>query len=75
MVTTTGPFLCRCRIDKGRVIHCRPHDMAEYALAAFEYVRDFLASHSMEKTSDEILKREAVLPHIDHILAKSRTDE
>jgi hypothetical protein len=35
----------------------------------------FLAGHPMEKTSDEILKREAVLAHIDHILAKSRTDE
>jgi hypothetical protein len=35
--------------------------MTEYALAAFEYVRDFLASHSMEKTSHEILKRKAVL--------------
>jgi hypothetical protein len=74
MVTTTGPFLCKCRIEKGRIIHCKPHNMTEYALATLEYLREFMATRSMEKMSDEILKREAVLPHIDNILAKARSD-
>lgn len=74
MVTVTGPFRCTCKADKGKVIHCKPHAATEYLLAALEYAREFIASHSMEKTSDEILKREVVLPCLDNVLAKARSD-
>jgi hypothetical protein len=42
MVTATGPFICECKIEDGKIVYCPPHAAAETLLAACGYLRDHL---------------------------------
>jgi hypothetical protein len=72
MVETTGPLLCRCKIEKQKIVFCAIHQAAENLLLAVEYSRNFFADHAMAEPGIEATKTQIVLSHLEKVLAKAR---
>jgi len=72
VIWTPGPFICRGKIEDGRIVFCPPHAAAETLLEALIYAHNVRAECEFAKVGQEKAKQLTVLPYIANAISKAR---
>jgi hypothetical protein len=68
MFTVTGPFICQCKIESGKIVFCPPHAAAETLIAACGYLRDLLRMLKYAEPGEANLVRNDVIPYLERVI-------
>jgi hypothetical protein len=71
IVSATVPFICRCKIEKTKIVFCPPHAAAESLLAACRYAYEAFSIIECADAAQTNTVREIVMPYLNMIIEEA----
>jgi hypothetical protein len=62
------PFVCECRIERGRIAFCPTHREAARLVSACDYIRKLLPTLKLAESGQANMIRDVVLPYLDAVI-------
>jgi hypothetical protein len=71
MVSASGPFICECKVEGGKIVFCPPHAAAESLLAACRYAYEVFNTIKCADPRQTSTVRDIAMPHLGRIIERA----